>query len=110
MAKDDPPFAAPPGLESLLPRFIAEMEADAVRLADLAGNPADLAVHAHAMRGKAGMFGEEVLYRLLTEIEAGCRNPQNEQMKNLISRVVERVSQLCVYGRQAEAAVQRPGA
>lgn len=104
MPEDPSPPDMPAGLEHMLPRFVAEMIKDAERLIELADAPlADLADHAHAMRGKAGMFGEARLYSLLTEIEyvalAGSRDP----LPALSAQVVERAGQLAVYGRAVAA-------
>lgn len=96
----------PEGLEHLLPMFIAEMAKDAARLVALAralpagaGALTELAEHAHAMRGKAGMFGEGRLYDLLTEVEASALAGEAGAVLPLVERVVERSGQLEGYGR-----------
>jgi signal transduction histidine kinase/DNA-binding response OmpR family regulator len=105
MADISPPDI-PQGLEHLLPQFIAEMEKDVVRLGDLAGGElAELAEFAHAMRGKAAMFGEQPLFELLTRIEELALRNRNDELPTLITQVVERVGQLQVYG---SIAVQGP--
>lgn len=94
-----PPPDIPEGLEHLLPLFVAEMAKDAARLQNLAAAPpAELADHAHAMRGKAGMFGERRLYDLLTRIEEMALAGNGVSMDALVAQVVERSSQLAVYG------------
>lgn len=97
----------PEGLEHLLPMFIAEMAKDAARLVALAlpagarGEAlAELAEHAHAMRGKAGMFGEGRLYDLLTEVEASALAGDLSALSPLLTHVVERSAQLERYGRE----------
>ncbi|MCR6630725.1 MAG: ATP-binding protein [Magnetospirillum sp.] len=104
MASLPPPPDIPEGLEHMLPLFVAEMEKDAARLRELAeGDVAILAEHAHAMRGKAAMFGETTLFTLLSRIEelavAGDRQP----LPALVMQVLERSSQLGVYGRISTA-------
>ena len=107
-----PPPDIPEGLEHLLPMFVAEMAKDAARLSILAGAlPADggmdalaeLADHAHAMRGKAGMFGEGLLYDLLTDVEASAQANEVSALSPLIARVVERSGQLALYGSEVSA-------
>lgn len=107
-----PPPDIPEGLEHLLPMFVAEMAKDAARLSELSGAlPADghldalaeLAEHAHAMRGKAGMFGEGLLYDLLTEVEALAEARDAAALPPLVAQVVERSGQLAVYGREVSA-------
>lgn len=107
-----PPPDIPEGLEHLLPMFIAEMLKDAACLAHLHGALpvgagcealAELADHAHAMRGKAAMFGEAVLYELLTEVEASALAGEAGGLAPLVERVVERSGQLEVYGREVFA-------
>jgi HPt (histidine-containing phosphotransfer) domain-containing protein len=96
----------PEGLEHLLPLFVAEMDKDAGQLCGLAaGDLEQLADFAHGMRGKAAMFGEQVLYGLLTRIEDAAMRGQVDGMSTLIAQVVERVGQLQVYGT---IAVQGP--
>lgn len=107
-----PPPDIPEGLEHLLPMFIAEMVKDAARLVTLAGalpagagvdSLAELADHAHAMRGKAGMFGEGALYELLTDVEASALAGETAPLPLLVERVVERSGQLELYGREVSA-------
>jgi hypothetical protein len=64
------PPSIPAGLESLLPAFILEMQKDYAVLEALAaaGGP-PFAAAVHAMRGKCAMFGEDILFRLLTALE-----------------------------------------
>lgn len=111
MPSPPPPPDIPEGLEHLLPMFIAEMTKDAARLATLAGALtaaggealAELADHAHAMRGKAGLFGEGLLYELLTTLEADALAAETDGLPALVARVVERSIQLEVYGREVSA-------
>lgn len=103
-----PPPDIPEGLEHLLALFIAEMSTDSAILASLvtafsAAAAPDVAEHAHAMRGKAGMFGENALYQLLTDIEAAAQAGDGAPLPELTARVVERVAQLEVYGREMAA-------
>lgn len=94
-----PPPDIPEGLEHLLPLFVAEMAKDTATLQNLAAAPpAELADHAHAMRGKAGLFGEHRLYDLLTRIEQMALAGNAAPMDALVAQVVERSSQLAVYG------------
>lgn len=80
----------------MLPLFIAEMEKDAATLQALAAAPlADLAEHAHAMRGKCAMFGEDILFGLLTRLEQDCLAGTRETIAPLIALVAERALQLC---------------
>ena len=105
MSRDlPPPPDIPEGLEHLLPQFIAEMGKDAAQLADLAAAPlADLGEHAHAMRGKAGLFGESRLYDLLTVVEQLALAGDGSRMADLIAQVIERSNQLALYGPIAGA-------
>ncbi|CAA7616853.1 Predicted signal transduction protein containing a membrane domain [Magnetospirillum sp. SS-4] len=86
----------PAGLEHLLPAFLAEMDKDQQTLRRLAEDMdrAALAEFAHAMRGKCGMFGEEVLFELLGCLEnlapKGCR----QDITALTAKVVERIGRL----------------
>lgn len=91
------PPAIPEGLDDLLGAFVAEMEKDTARLRDLAGDRAELAVHAHAMRGKCAMFGEEILYGLLARIETEAAGLGGNELAVLIAAVVERAVQLREY-------------
>lgn len=89
----------PEGLEHMLPLFVAEMDTDAVALATLADGPADaLAEHVHAMRGKCAMFGEDILYDLLTRLEDDAKLDRRDRRATLIAGVIERAGQLRVYG------------
>lgn len=99
-----PPPDIPEGLEHLLHQFIAEMGKDAARLAELAAAPLDeLGDHAHAMRGKAGLFGESRLYDLLTVVEHLALAGDASRMADLIAQVIERSNQLALYGPVAGA-------
>lgn len=101
-----PPPDIPEGLEHLLPQFVAEMAKDAAILTGLAGAPLDaLAEHAHAMRGKAAMFGEGILYGLLSRMEELALAGQPQRLPALSAQVVERANQLAVYGVLAAADV-----
>lgn len=101
-----PPPAIPEGLEHMLPQFIAEMEKDAAILQSLALAPlAELGEHAHAMRGKCAMFGEERLYTLLTSLEDNCQADSNDGNGALVALIVERVLQLRVYDLENSTAV-----
>lgn len=108
MSTTPPPPDIPEELVHLLALFIDEMSKDSAVLAALvaafsARSAPDVAEHAHAMRGKAGMFGETVLYQLLTEMEAAAQAGNGAPLPNLMARVVERVAQLEVYGREMAA-------
>lgn len=66
--------------------FIAEMVKDHAMLQDLIKTGREgLAEHVHAMRGKCAMFGEDILYRLLTDFEAGA----TDRMAAIADRVAE---------------------
>lgn len=86
----------PQGLEHLLPTFMAEMLKDQQILRDLAEgrDRGALAEHAHAMRGKCGMFGEEILYSLLGDLEALAPSGERGEITRLVAKVVERVGRL----------------
>jgi len=93
----DPP-AIPPGLESLLPQFVAEMEKDLALLQALAGGGAEaLAEHVHAMRGKCAMFGEERLFALLTAFESRLVTAGGGENAEFLGAIVARVRQLGLY-------------
>lgn len=101
----------PEGLEHLLPVFVAEMVKDCAQLVQLAAAAGaagldDLAEHAHAMRGKAGLFGEHRLYDLLTAVEQLALSGQDAGLAKLVELVVERSAELEVYGRPGIAAEQ----
>ncbi|MGE5515910.1 MAG: Hpt domain-containing protein [Bacteroidota bacterium] len=104
-----PPPDIPEGLEHLLQPFVAEMVKDTAGLTELLGRLStvavldDLAEHAHAMRGKAGLFGENRLYDLLTHIEQQALAGNAAPLSDLVRRVVERTGQLEVYGREIAA-------
>lgn len=94
-----PPPDIPDGLADMLPMFVAEMEKDGATLSALAeGAAADLAEHAHAMRGKCAMFGEETLFEVLTRIEECATEGRVAGIPPLIARAIERVGQLRLYG------------
>lgn len=94
-----PPPLPPQGLEHLMPLFIAEMDRDAGHLVELAGGDrARLVEAAHAMRGKAGMFGEDIIYGLLTRLESQAETIEAQEIQDIVAHVVERASQLKVYG------------
>lgn len=101
------PPEIPEGLEHLLTLFVDEMRKDSARLAELAAalsdDLTDLAEHAHAMRGKAGLFGEHCLYALLTHVEQSALAGDAAPLPDLVTRVVERSGQLEVYGREMAA-------
>ena len=109
MPTKPPPPEIPEGLEHLLALFVAEMVKDAVRLVELVGTLPDdgpledMAEHAHAMRGKAGLFGEHCLYALLTRVERSALAGDAAPLPDLVTRVVERSGQLEVYGRDMAA-------
>ncbi len=86
----------PPGLEHLLPAFIQEMVKDQQRLRDLADlhDRTALTEHAHAMCGKCGMFGEEVLHDLLQRLEALAPSGGQSGITALVVKVVERIGRL----------------
>lgn len=91
-------MAIPEGLEHLSGAFIAEMDKDCRILLELKrGECGLLAEHAHAMRGKAAMFGEEILSDLLKLIEESAVAGQSVDAR-LLDRVVERCGQLALYG------------
>jgi CheY-like chemotaxis protein/HPt (histidine-containing phosphotransfer) domain-containing protein len=93
--------AIPPGLEHLLPLFLAEMGRDTCRLLELAadGDRAALADHAHAMRGKCAMFGEDAMFALLADIE--CRAPTLScaEIDSLCAMINGRAFQLGVHDK-----------
>lgn len=100
-----PPFAIPPGLEDLLPAFVAEMARDGARLAALAKDGGeDLHEHIHAMRGKCAMFGEDVLYDLLSRLEHCARETPGEGVNSLIAHILARATQLCEYEKSKGSA------
>jgi hypothetical protein len=84
------PPAIPAGLESLLPAFVVDMRKDRAALLSLAaeGGPA-LAEMVHAMRGKCAMFGEDILFRLLTALEQG--RPADPE---ILAAISDRVDEL----------------
>ena len=93
-----PPPCPPAGLEHLMPTFLAEMDKDAELLQQLHGGEAQaFADHVHAMRGKCGMFGEDVLYDKLSELEHDVLSASQSEFSQQVSDVVERVRQLRQY-------------
>ncbi|TAN63344.1 MAG: EAL domain-containing protein [Magnetospirillum sp.] len=86
----------PPGLEHLLPAFLQEMISDQQTLRELADGTdrTILAEHVHAMRGKCGMFGEEVLFELLSRLESSAPTGKSEEITVLVAKVVERIGRL----------------
>jgi phosphoglycolate phosphatase len=85
----------PPGLESLLPRFIAEMAADGEAVVALAGGERRaLAERVHAMRGKCAMFGEDDLAALLAELERRAPTAAAGEIEALVGRVAAKVAEL----------------
>ena len=88
----------PEGLEGLMDAFRAEITQDGRRLIELIHSTSpDLASHAHAMRGKCALFGEEPLAELLGEIEFLAENRMRENMEDLLQQVVERARELGIY-------------
>lgn len=93
-----PPPDIPSGLESLMATFIAEMAKDTARLCEIAAADSTLlAEQAHATRGKCGMFGEAILFDLLTRLEDGAAQLNEDQIAALLAEIVERTSQLEEY-------------
>lgn len=86
----------PPGLEHLLPAFLQEMIQDQQRLRRLtdSADRAALAEHVHAMRGKCGMFGEEVLFELLSRLEQLAPQGTAADITAVVAKVVERIGRL----------------
>lgn len=85
----------PPGLEHLLPQFIAEMISDGAAVASLAGGDRQLlGERVHGMRGKCAMFGEGTLFELLSELEACVPNASAEEIDAIIRRIQLRVGDL----------------
>jgi hypothetical protein len=92
---DDALPAIPAGLESLMPAFVAEMTRDVVTLRRV--GTADrvlLEEQAHASRGKCGMFGEKVLYALLTRLEDKAGSLSEDELESILDRFAERVAEL----------------
>ena len=91
----------PAGLEHLMPIFLAEMKVDVQLLLDVAqrGDRAALADHAHAMRGKCAMFGEESMFTLLGEVEEGAESLERAQIHHLCAMINGRAIQLGVHDR-----------
>ncbi|MBF0325024.1 hypothetical protein [Magnetospirillum moscoviense] len=86
------PPAIPAGLEGLLGRFIAEMEADLATLQSMVESGDDgLPEHLHAMRGKCAMFGEDILFAELSAIDVGGR-PSPERLAVIAARVADLAS------------------
>ena len=93
-------FAIPTGLEHLLPAFLAEMAKDRPELQRLAGGddlPA-LGEYAHGVRGKCGMFGEERLFHLLTQLENAATRADRPAIAQLMGEVAARMHQVAVHG------------
>ncbi|CAA7618236.1 Predicted signal transduction protein containing a membrane domain [Candidatus Terasakiella magnetica] len=86
----------PPGLEHLMPTFLAEMVKDQDKLRALSNchERAALTEHVHAMRGKCGMFGETVLFDLLTRLEALTPMAEHGEIVPLVVKVIERIGKL----------------
>ena len=86
----------PAGLEHLLPNFLEEMVKDQQRLRSLSEghDRAALAEHVHGMRGKCGMFGEEVLFELLSRLEELAPQGAMPEIVSLVAKVVERIGRL----------------
>lgn len=94
-----PPPVPPEGLEHLMALFVAEMDRDAARLDQIkGGDRTELAEFAHAIRGKAAMFGEDILFALLTLLETQAKVAEDGEIGETVARVIERVGQLRVYG------------
>lgn len=93
-----PPPIPPVGLEGLMSAFLAEMDKDAQLLQELqAGDRAVLVEHVHAMRGKCGMFGENLLFEILTRLESDAAAATQQEIAAQVSDAVERVRQLRQY-------------
>ena len=85
----------PPGLEPLLPRFIAEMISDGDTVKSLAaGDRLALAEFVHGMRGKCAMFGEGRLFALLSELEGLAPVAAAAEIDAIVGRVLARVGEL----------------
>lgn len=94
-----PPPDIPAGLEALMPAFVAEMAKDVVTLREIGTTDrALLAEQAHATRGKCGMFGEEMLFALLTRLEEGAASLTEDEVRSILARFAERAAQLARYG------------
>jgi hypothetical protein len=89
-----------------MPAFLAEMAKDDVALREVAvrGGRAALIEYAHAMRGKCAMFGEGILYGLLTRLEEAAPLAPQADIDALISRISERVGELGLYDVREDAA------
>lgn len=93
-----PPPQPPAGLEALMPAFLAEMDRDSSVLQELChGDRAAFVDHVHAMRGKCGMFGENRLYDLLSQLELDAPAASQQKIDDQVSEAVERVMQLRQY-------------
>ena len=94
-----PPPTPPTGLEGLMPAFLAEMDKDAVLLRQLEhGDRGELAEHVHAMRGKCGMFGENLLFDMLSRLETHLGEEMSgEEISAQVAAAIERVGQLRQY-------------
>jgi len=93
-----PPPQPPAGLEALMPAFLAEMDKDSTLLQELRlGDRGAFVEHVHAMRGKCGMFGENRLYDLLSQLELDALVASQQKIDVQVSEAVERVMQLRQY-------------
>lgn len=93
-----PPPQPPAGLEALMPAFLAEMDKDSSALQELRlGDRGAFVEHVHAMRGKCGMFGENRLYDLLSQLELDAPAATQQKIDEQVSEAVERVMQLRQY-------------
>ena len=93
-----PPPQPPAGLEVLMPAFLAEMDKDSLALQELRrGDRVAFVEHVHAMRGKCGMFGENRLYDLLSQLELDAPVAPQQKIDDQVSEAVERVMQLRQY-------------
>lgn len=99
-----PPPDVPAGLEALMPAFVAEMAKDVVLLREIgAADRTLLAEQAHATRGKCGMFGEEMLFALLTRLEDGAGSLPEDEVRSILAQFAERAAQLAQYPTIATA-------
>ncbi len=107
----------PEGLEHMLPQFIEEMDKDIAVLTRMTGtietdgasvgplaaeSLAALAEQAHATRGKCGMFGETILFGLLTRLEdqAKAGAADGLMLTGVMKEVIERGRQLRQLGEE----------
>ena len=81
-------FAVTPGLDHLLPAYVAEMAADGDRLRALAVGPDDdLAYHAHGMGGKCAMIGDQELAQALYDLEALILSGHGDRVPQALARI-----------------------